>query len=116
MYPSVSGSTLSVHGDRLVTRPAANTAAYVPGVTPAARQQASQGALRARLCAHCHSLQHLQLYCVLCACQCAGSRLRGPQRTRSFPGSAGKLLLYKRMSLHGPSVRCKAVTPWTSGC
>lgn len=32
MYPIVSGSTLSVHGDRLVASPASSTAAYVTGV------------------------------------------------------------------------------------
>ncbi len=35
MYPMVSGSTLSVHGDKLVTSPAPRTMTYVKGVTPA---------------------------------------------------------------------------------
>ena len=34
MYPSVRGSTLKVHGDRLVNSPAANMMAYVAGETP----------------------------------------------------------------------------------
>jgi hypothetical protein len=36
----VKGNTLRVHGDKLVSRPAANTTTYVLDVTPAGTQAA----------------------------------------------------------------------------
>ncbi len=41
MYPIVSGSTDSVHGDRLVSRPAPKTIANVSGDTPAGKHSTS---------------------------------------------------------------------------
>ena len=35
MYPMVRGKTLSVQGDKLVSKPAVSTTIYVAGVTPA---------------------------------------------------------------------------------
>ncbi len=37
----VKGNTLRVHGDKLVSRPAANTTIYVLDVTPAGTQAAT---------------------------------------------------------------------------
>ena len=45
MYPIVRGSTLKVHGERLVSRPAASTTTYVAGVTPATQQAVQEQAL-----------------------------------------------------------------------